>query len=68
MNSGLRSWASAALPSLYPNVTLPAKVVTVLLTQNVPNYLSVLSRSETDSLLGNLATVNSVTRIFSVAG
>ena len=26
------------------------------MTQNVPNYLSVLSRSECDSLLGNLAT------------
>ena len=28
----------------------------MLLTQNVPNYLSVLSKAEVDSLLGNLAT------------
>ena len=31
-------------------------MITVLLTQNMPNYSSVLSRAEVDSLLGNLAT------------
>lgn len=41
---------------LFLTTSRSAKVVTVLLTQNVPNYLSVLSRAETDSLLGNLAT------------
>ena len=41
---------------LFLTTSRSAKVITVLLTQNVPNYLSVLSRAEVDSLLGNLAT------------
>jgi len=41
---------------LFLTTSRSAKVITVLLTQNVPNYLSVLSQAETDSLLGNLAT------------
>jgi hypothetical protein len=41
---------------LFLTTSRSAKVVTVLLTQNVANYLSVLSRSEVDSLQGNLGT------------
>lgn len=41
---------------LFLTTSRSAKVITVLLTQNVGNYLSVLSRAEVDSLLGNLAT------------
>jgi hypothetical protein len=41
---------------LFLTTSRSAKVITVLLTQNVPNYSSVLSRAEVDSLLGNLAT------------
>jgi hypothetical protein len=41
---------------LFLTTSRSAKVVTVLLTQNVSNYLSVLSRPEVDSLLGNLAS------------
>lgn len=41
---------------LFLTTSRSAKVITVLLTQNVPNYSSVLSRPEVDSLLGNLAT------------
>ncbi|MBU6401005.1 MAG: type IV secretory system conjugative DNA transfer family protein [Verrucomicrobia bacterium] len=40
---------------LFLTTSRSAKVVTVLLTQNVPNYNSVLSRAETDALLANLA-------------
>ena len=41
---------------LFLTTSRSAKVITVLLTQNVPNYSSVLSKAEVDSLLGNLAT------------
>jgi hypothetical protein len=41
---------------LFLTTSRSAKVVTVLLTQNIPNYLTVLARSEVDSLLANLAT------------
>lgn len=41
---------------LFLTTSRSAKVITVLLTQNAPNYLTVLSRSEVDSLLANLAT------------
>ena len=41
---------------LFLTTSRSAKVITVLLTQNAPNYLSVLSRAEVDSLLANLAT------------
>lgn len=41
---------------LFLTTSRSAKVITVFLTQNVPNYSSVLSRAEVDSLLGNLAT------------
>jgi hypothetical protein len=39
---------------LFLTTSRSARVITVLLTQNVPNYLSVLSRAEVDSLLGKL--------------
>jgi hypothetical protein len=41
---------------LFLTTSRSAKVVTVLLTQNVPNYSSVLSRADVDSLLANLST------------
>lgn len=41
---------------LFLTTSRSAKVITVFLTQNLPNYLSVVSRAETDSLLANLAT------------
>lgn len=41
---------------LFLTTSRSARVITVLLTQNIPNYLSVLPRPDVDSLLGNLAT------------
>jgi hypothetical protein len=40
---------------LFLTTSRSAKVITVLLSQNLPNYNAVLSRPEVDSLLANLA-------------